>query len=207
MSTRILECQGLPCPQPVLRCKDCIESDPGTEMVILVDNDAACENVTRFLGVKKYEVVSTEKDGDIWKLTARPSSAFTLDDDASAETNEFSQPRDKGTKTLVFIASPVIGEGDDVLGGKLMQNFVSVLPELGSDLWRIILLNGGVKLAITGSPVLDKLQTLEKNGVSILVCGTCLEFFTILDQKQVGETTNMLDVVTSMQLADKVLSM
>jgi selenium metabolism protein YedF len=86
-----------------------------------------------------------------------------------------------------------------------MQNLISVLPELGDDLWRIILLNGGVKLAIEGSPVLERLQDLENKGVSILVCGTCLDHFKILENKQVGETTNMLDVVTSMQLADKVL--
>jgi hypothetical protein len=30
--------------------------------------------------------------------------------------------------------------------------------------------------------------------------------FNILDEKQVGETTNMLDIVTAMQLADKVIN-
>jgi selenium metabolism protein YedF len=86
-----------------------------------------------------------------------------------------------------------------------MFNFLGTLPELGEALWRIILVNGGVKLAVTGSPVLEKLQTLAASGVSIIVCGTCLDFFGILDNKEVGETTNMLDVVTSLDLADKVI--
>ncbi|MBW2410410.1 MAG: sulfurtransferase-like selenium metabolism protein YedF, partial [Deltaproteobacteria bacterium] len=43
-------------------------------------------------------------------------------------------------------------------------------------------------------------------GRKILVCGTCLDHFGLLDQKQIGETTNMLDIVTAMQLADKVIS-
>lgn len=206
MTTRILECQGLPCPQPVLQCKNSIESEPGIELVVLVDNDAAKENVTRFLGVKNYEVVSCTKDDDTWKITARPTDAAGEGVPATESATGTAAVAKDQHKTLVFIASPVVGSGDDELGGKLMQNFVSVLPELGSDLWRIILLNGGVQLAIEGSPVLEKLQELEKNGVSILVCGTCLEFFKILDRKQVGETTNMLDVVTSMQLADKVLT-
>jgi len=47
---------------------------------------------------------------------------------------------------------------------------------------------------------------LEKDGIHILVCGTCLTHFNLLDQKQVGETTNMLDIVTAMQLADKVIN-
>ncbi len=205
MSIRILECQGLPCPQPVLRCKNAIESEPGVELVVLVDNDAARENVARFLGVKKYDVVAQEKDGDLWRLTARCSE--TGDGEAAEMVEESLSSRSSQLKTLVFIDSPVIGSGDDELGSKLMQNFISVLPELGNDLWRIILVNGGVKLAIEGSPVLTKLQELHQQGVSILVCGTCLEFFKVLDQKRVGETTNMLDVVTSMQLADKVVSL
>ena len=72
-------------------------------------------------------------------------------------------------------------------------------------LWRIIMLNGGVSLATKNSPVIAELQALEQNGVGILVCGTCLEHFNLLEQKSVGETTNMLDVVTSLQLADKVI--
>jgi len=42
--------------------------------------------------------------------------------------------------------------------------------------------------------------------VSILVCGTCLDFYGLLDQKKVGETTNMLDIVTSLQVAGKVVT-
>jgi sulfur relay (sulfurtransferase) complex TusBCD TusD component (DsrE family) len=67
------------------------------------------------------------------------------------------------------------------------------------------MVNGGVKLAVKDSPVIEELKKLEASGVSILVCGTCLDFFGILDAKAVGQTTNMLDVVTSMQLATKVL--
>jgi TusA-related sulfurtransferase len=47
---------------------------------------------------------------------------------------------------------------------------------------------------------------LESRGVKILVCGTCLNHFNLLERKQVGETTNMLDIVTAMQLADKVIN-
>ncbi|RPJ16867.1 MAG: sulfurtransferase-like selenium metabolism protein YedF, partial [Deltaproteobacteria bacterium] len=58
-----------------------------------------------------------------------------------------------------------------------------------------------------GSEVLEDLQAYEKAGLIILVCGTCLNHFKLLDRKQVGETTNMLDIVTAAQLADKVISL
>jgi len=47
----------------------------------------------------------------------------------------------------------------------------------------------------------------ESEGLKILVCGTCLDHFDVLEKKQVGETTNMLDIVTAMQLADKVINL
>jgi hypothetical protein len=42
--------------------------------------------------------------------------------------------------------------------------------------------------------------------VSILVCGTCLEFFGLMGEKALGQVTNMLDVVTSQDVADKVIT-
>ena len=55
--------------------------------------------------------------------------------------------------------------------------------------------------------MLDDLKAYEDNGLKIMVCGTCLNHFNLLERKQVGETTNMLDIVTAMQLADKVISL
>ena len=77
---------------------------------------------------------------------------------------------------------------------------------MGDELWRLVFVNNGVKLAIKDSEVLPILKEYEKDGLYILVCGTCLTHFNLLDKKQVGETTNMLDIVTAMQLADKVIN-
>jgi len=99
-----------------------------------------------------------------------------------------------------------IGFGDDALGLALMVNFLRTLKEMGDELWRLVFLNNGVKLTIDGSEVLRDLQQYEEDGLKIMVCGTCLNHFNLLERKQVGETTNMLDIVTAMQLADKVIS-
>ena len=78
---------------------------------------------------------------------------------------------------------------------------------MGKDLWRVVMVNAAVKLATSGNPHLEALQALEAQGVGVLVCGTCLEFFGLLDKRAVGQTTNMLDVVTSLQLASKVIDL
>ncbi|RLC13300.1 MAG: sulfurtransferase-like selenium metabolism protein YedF, partial [Deltaproteobacteria bacterium] len=110
-------------------------------------------------------------------------------------------------KILVILSSQQIGKGDDTLGQKLMINFVKTLEEMGSDLWRIVLLNHGVKFSTKNSRILEELNELEQSGVGILVCGACLTHLGLMEKKVIGETTNMLDVVTSMQLADKVINL
>ena len=66
-------------------------------------------------------------------------------------------------------------------------------------------LNGGVRLACEEGKPLEALKALVKQGVSLYVCGTCLTHYGLMDAKKVGETTNMLDIVTSLAEADKVI--
>ena len=105
-----------------------------------------------------------------------------------------------------MITHNTIGTGDLELGKKLMLNFLKTLPEMGESLWRIIMVNEAVRLACHGTDTLAELMALEEQGVSLLVCGTCLEHFGLMADKGVGETTNMLDIVTSLQVADKVIN-
>ncbi|MGM0423722.1 MAG: sulfurtransferase-like selenium metabolism protein YedF [Thermodesulfobacteriota bacterium] len=210
MPNNTLDCQGLPCPQPVLRCKDFLEQNPGAEVQIIVDNQAALENLQRFLQSLGYTAADVQQKAGLIHIQAKPDSESpdTLQSAADTQTKEAPQSLEHrpGTeKQLVFITNQFLGHGDRELGSKLMQNFIATVPEMGSSLWRMILINSGVKLAVQGSPVLEDLLKLQQQGVDILVCGTCLGHFGLLEDKQVGQTTNMLDVVTSLQLADKVI--
>jgi selenium metabolism protein YedF len=110
-------------------------------------------------------------------------------------------------KILVLVAADSLGKGDDELGRKIVVNFIRTVKEMGDDLWRLVLLNSGVKLAVEGSEVLPQLQALAGAGVGILVCGPCLKTFNLLEKQQVGQLTSMVDIVTSIQMADKVISL
>lgn len=198
MKTIDLDCRALACPGPVLRCKDAIDAQAPEVIAATVDNEAARENVARFLTAKGYAVAVVPADGG-YVLTGTRSGA-----PAASPAPAPAAAADK-ERIVAFITADGIGRGDDTLGGRLMVNYLATLPELGESLWRIVMVNGGVKLAVAGSPVLDRLKAFEAAGVTILVCGTCLDFFGLLDKKEVGQTTNMLDVVTSLQLASKVL--
>ncbi|MEF2232073.1 MAG: sulfurtransferase-like selenium metabolism protein YedF [Pseudodesulfovibrio sp.] len=200
MSEIRLECQGLPCPQPVLKCKNAIEKSRPTQLIAVVDNDAAKENVSRFLTMQGY-ACTTETNGSEFVITAVEKTGDTADcaPCVSAPSSAGSQ------KILVFLGADVVGSGDDVLGGRLMTSFLLTLKEMGNDLWRIVMLNGGVRLSVEGNACLKAIRDLETTGVSVLVCGTCLEHFGLSGKNEVGQVTNMLDIVTSFQLATKVI--
>ena len=199
MSETTLDCRGLACPNPVIKTKELIDRGEVQQLTVLVDNPAAQENVSRLLQRAGFQV-SVEPRGDAVAVTGSRAEAGPCQVFVEA-------PAEADRKILVLMGADRLGRGDDVLGTKLMANFIATLKEMGPDLWCVVMLNAGVKLAVAGSEVLAGLKDLEQSGVRLLVCGTCLNHFKLLEAKQVGETTNMLDIVTAMQLADKVITL
>jgi selenium metabolism protein YedF len=194
-----IDARGLACPAPVLETKKNIEKHSLSGIRVLVDNEAAKQNVNRFLSSQSFDVSIQEKDGVFYITGSREDGSEP--EDPVAETMD-----GENQKIMVMVASDCMGHGDDELGSKLMVSFLKTLAEMGDDLWRLVFVNNGVKLTVADAEILPVLKQYEKQGLCILVCGTCLTHFDLLEQKQVGQTTNMLDIVTAMQLADKVIN-
>jgi len=200
MSTETLDCRGLACPNPVIKTKELTDRGDVRQLTVLVDNPAAQENVSRFLQRAGFQV-QMEGQGDTLAVIGSRGPA------ADACEVFVEKPEEAPRKILVLIGADRLGRGDEVLGAKLMASFIATLKEMGPELWCLVLLNAGVKLAVAGSEVLAGLLDLEQSGVRLLVCGTCLNHFQLLEAKQAGETTNMLDIVSAMQLADHVITL
>ncbi|MFC1875658.1 sulfurtransferase-like selenium metabolism protein YedF [Thermodesulfobacteriota bacterium] len=201
--TKTINARGLSCPAPVLMAKEAVQKDHLDALEVLVDNEAARENVSRFLGSQQFSVTAVPEGSD-FKISARRQGyapeAIPVPEFSCKAVTERTQ------KILVLIATDRLGFGDDELGRKLVISFIKTLKEMEDELWRLVLVNNGVKLTIADSPVLEDLMVYEKKGLTILVCGTCLTHFDLLEAKRVGVTTNMLDIVTAMQVADKVIN-
>ncbi len=90
------------------------------------------------------------------------------------------EPAPDAKKILVLLATDSLGKGDEELGRKIVINFIRTMKEMGDDLWRLVLLNGAVKLTVEGSEALPYLQELAGNGLGILICGPCLKTFNLL---------------------------
>jgi len=194
-----IDARGLACPAPVLQTKNAIEEENLNSIEVLVDNEASRQNVSRFLKSQGFEVSVQEREGD-FHVTGRREGG--VEPEGLAAEKQDAEKK----KIMVMVANNCLGHGNDELGSKLMVSFLETIKEMGDELWRLGFVNNGVKLTIAGSEVLSVLKEYEKDGLYILVCGTCLTHFNLLDKKQVGETTNMLDIVTAMQLADKVIN-
>ncbi len=199
--TRELNCRGQACPAPVMQVRDLLAAEKPNAIAVIVDNEAARENVSRFLAHQGFQVSVEELGGDFKVTGTAGETACEVMSEA-----ELAGVAGAARKILVMVGRDRLGHGDDTLGAGLLLNYLKTLKEMGPDLWRLVFVNNGVKLTAAGSEAVPVLQELVAGGVSILVCGTCLNHFRLLEKKEVGETTNMLDIVTSQQVADSVIN-
>lgn len=195
-----IDARKLPCPAPVIQTKAALEEERPEGLRVVVDNVAAQQNVQRFLESQGF-LTKLECIGTDYVVTG------TCDLQSFAQSQPVLEISGDADKIMIMCATDRIGFGDDALGQKLMANFLRTLKEMGDDLWRLVFVNNGVKLTIEGSEVLEDLKAYESSGLEIFVCGTCLDHFNLLEKKRVGKTTNMLDIVTAMQLANKVINL
>ncbi|MEQ8236795.1 MAG: sulfurtransferase-like selenium metabolism protein YedF [Syntrophomonadaceae bacterium] len=189
--TRTVDARGLSCPQPVILTKRVMDEKSGEDIVTMVDNATARENVSK-LAISQGYGYKVENQGAEYHIHMTPPAV--------------ERSRGLQSKSLaVLVKSQYFGEGDDELGAILTRSFFYTLTELGDQLHAVIFMNGGVHLTTEGSPILENLQYLEEKGVDILSCGTCLEFFGKKDQLRVGGVTNMYTALEIMADAHKSL--
>ena len=200
-----LDCRGMECPAPVLQVRNTIESETPETVTVLVDNEAARQNVSRFLQHQNYRVSSDASHGEFRVVGTRTEGA-SPESKAARPAPEPRKPRVGAKKIMVLVTSATMGHGDDGLGDMLMFNFIKTLKEMGPELWRVAFVNSGVSFTAAGSEAVPILQELVDAGVQVTACGACLAFFHILDIMQVGQVTNMLEIVTGMQEADSVIT-
>ncbi|MFH1998342.1 MAG: hypothetical protein ABIK28_01615 [Planctomycetota bacterium] len=107
---------------------------------------------------------------------------------------------------LLVITSSEIGEGEADLGAKLTDLIFKVFSESKTQPARIIFLNSGIFLTTEGSPVAEKLKTLEDKGTEIVSCITCLNYFDRMEKIIVGRPGDMKDTVDALIHYRKVVT-
>jgi selenium metabolism protein YedF len=109
-------------------------------------------------------------------------------------------------KKIILITSEFLGKGSDELGAKLMGSFLRTLLAADNKPDRIVFYNSGVKLVADGSPVLDVINDLNKSGVHLVACGTCVGFFKLDDKVAKERVSNMTEIVRILTEAQHVVT-
>jgi len=195
-----VDCRGLACPQPVLETKKALEG--AEEVLVLVDNPSARENVRRFAESQGHRVTIAEEKG-VFGLTIKKRREGTGAAQAPGTSGTVQGP--SSVERVVFIDSDSLGRGSEELGKILMRSFLHTLAESDIRPQKVILMNGGVKLACEGSDVLEDLKGLAGKGVETLACGTCLDFFGIKKNLKVGRVSNMYEILNSLMESQQLI--
>lgn len=199
-----INAKGLACPQPVILAKKALERNDS--VLVLVDNRAAVENVTR-LGESSGCAVEVKEDSSgVFSIRLEKRSGARVPEDftAACSAEEASGAKVAGP-TVFVIASNAMGQGDDDLGMLLMKAFVHTTTELDRRPDVMIFYNTGVKLAAKDSDVVDDLKALEAKDVRILVCGTCANYFKLGDSLGAGVISNMYDIASILGGAGRIV--
>ena len=195
---------GDTCPIPVVKAKNAIKELGGAGVVeVLVDNEIAVQNLGKMAKQKGYGFQS-EKLGD-----AEYKATLTVGEGADQQNVDdiaevCAVPGHK-KNVVVAINSAKMGVGHDELGGVLIKGFIFALTQLDELPSTILFYNGGATLTTEGSASLEDLKNLEAQGVEILTCGTCLNYYGLGDKLCVGEVTNMYTIVEKLTGADLVV--
>ena len=201
---KTLDCRGMNCPKPVLETKAYLEEHGAGPFVVIVDNEASRENVLRFGRSQGCSVSVADGGGGSFEITVEPGEDSGSTGSFRAADYECQLP--VGDNLVYIVSSDSMGSGSAELGWGLLQTYVQTMEEVDPLPSHVILYNGGVKLAATDNKALEVLQRLEKKGVAVWSCGTCLEYFHLEDDCQVGTITNMYDIMQTMAAAGKVVS-
>jgi hypothetical protein len=109
--------------------------------------------------------------------------------------------------TVILITRNGMGEADQTLQLRLIGTYLRLLDEHDILPGAICFYADGVRLSVEGSPVLEILQSLERKGVHLILCSTCLNYFNLLDKVKVGIVGGMGDILEAQQLAAKVITL
>ncbi len=212
---KLIDARGKQCPLPVIETKKALKELTDGMVEVFVDNEIAVQNLTKMAKQMQLnyssEKISNDHYAVIIELVDQVSNTgekqntnAKTEEKVETTTDQFTQDAIEDS-SVVVLSSDHMGEGNEELGKALMKGFVYALTELDELPKKIILYNGGAKLSVEGSDSLEDLKLLESQGVEILTCGTCLNFYGISDKLSVGSVTNMYSIAEIMRSASKII--
>jgi selenium metabolism protein YedF len=190
-----VDARGVACPIPVTMTRNALAKSESA-VVVLVDDNTARENVSRFAYSRGCEVEITQREGGFeLKLTPGETQVEEKTNEAAAEA-----------ATAFLVTSDELGKGERELGVRLMRMFLYTAAESGGK-GTAVFMNTGVRLAADDEEAAASISRLVDQGWKVLVCGTCLDYYGLKDGLKAGTVSNMYEIQSALVGADSVVSL
>lgn len=200
---------GDTCPIPVVKTKQAIASltqeDVPAVVETLVDNETAVENLEKMARQSGYTATHSVREDGNFSVQISIRAITGPSDPDPAQTAVACQPVTE-KHNVVVIRKAQMGDGDPELGKVLLKGFIYALSQQEELPETMLFYNGGAAITCEGSESLEDLKELEAQGVQILTCGTCLNFYGLTEKLRVGEVTNMYEIARIMTGASLIVN-
>ena len=195
MEIKKLNCEKMACPMPVIKTKQELEGIEKGALEVTVDNKTAKENLLK-LAASLEMAVELKEEENLFKITFIKTKEGSTNQSSEKEVEKV---KIEAQNEVVLIGSNLLGSGDEELGRILMKGFIYTLSETKPYPKKMLFINTGVKLTAENEEAIENLKKMEAEGVEILSCGTCLDFYNIKDNLAVGRVANMYDIVEALK--------
>ncbi|HXY53534.1 MAG TPA: sulfurtransferase-like selenium metabolism protein YedF [Nitrospirota bacterium] len=198
----LIDARGQGCPKPVMMAEEALSKIGEGIVDVLVDNEDSALNVSGW-AAQNGMFAEVQKEGRDWKV--KIVKGYTCETGLESGVTS-ALPKAERKSLLLIVGSDVMGREED-LGKTLMKAFFETMKVYKQLPHTIFLLNTGVNLATVNADIVGLLREIEKMGVEIYSCGTCLTKYNLESELKVGHRGTMNIVVEGMQDFEKVVWM
>ncbi len=194
-----VDARGQLCPKPVIMTKKELDKLSNGIVTTIVDNEVAKDNVSKLAISYGYSfIIDKGKDNEYYIHITKGGIGEEPDSNVCIP--------DTFKDLTIAIGSDKMGNGGEELGKILIKSFIYTVKETTPWPATMVFFNSGVYLTCEGSQVLEDLKALADEGVEIISCGTCLDYYNIKDKLQVGEIGNMYSIYEKMRNANSTIN-
>lgn len=200
-----IDVRDLACPEPVVKTKKAL-SGVNEHLLklhtyeIIGNSPSSKENLMRFLSSEGYE----------FEVGFGRDEQFMIILKNKIDKKKTQSSIEKIVPKMMLIKNDRVGEGE--LGGMLINGFIKALLNAEVLPQKILFINRGVLLTtdnkeVDNTEIVEALKELERQGVEIYSCGSCLSYFALTERLKVGMIGNSLEAIQNMIRSDSLISL
>ncbi len=203
MKEHTVDARNLRCPQPLMMAKKALDGmSEGERLRVQIDNETARDNLLRFLRDNGMTPGLSSEEGVYTIEVEKVTGAAPLGDTEAYCAHE-------GTKAgpVIVLNHNGMGSGSEELGRVLLQACLFTLKDISPIPSVILCYNAGVLVAAEGAPTVTALDDLVRRGVTLLLCGTCVDYYELKGKIAVGTISNMYEILQRVSTSERVITL